>query len=83
MEATEQKKKPSDNNVIASVIYKQTETAPKIVSDFANEIYTPDYDIDETKLNVGFNIVTFKNYKVVIAKDSSGNLRVATEYPVF
>jgi len=83
IEATAQKKKTNDNNVIASVIYKQTETSPKIVSDFANENYSADYDIDETKLNVGFNIVTFKNNKIVIEKDSTGNIRIATEYPIY
>ena len=46
MEATAQKKKPSDNNVIAAVIYKQTGKPPKIVSDFANENYGADVDID-------------------------------------
>ena len=83
MEATAQKKKPSDNNVIAAVIYKQTGTAPKIVSDFANENYGADVDIDIEKLNTGLNIVTFKNAKIVIEKDPTGNLRIATEYPVY
>ena len=81
-EATEQKKLPSNNNVIAAVIYKQTETSPTIVSDFANEVYGPGTDIDETKLNEGFNIVTFKDRKIVIEKDSAGNLREAIEYPI-
>jgi len=82
-EATEQKKLPSNNNVIAAVIYKQTETSPTIVSDFANEVYGPGTDIDETKLNEGFNIVTFKDRKIVIEKDSAGNLREAKQYPIF
>jgi len=83
MEATAQKKKPSDNNVIAAVIYKQTGKPPKIVSDFANENYGADVDIDIEKLNTGLNIVTFKNAKIVIEKDPTGNLRIATEYPVY
>ena len=83
MEATAQKKKPSDNSVIASVIYKQTNTAPKIVSDFANENYGADTNIDETKLNVGLNIVTFKNAKIVIRKNPDSTIEIATEYPVY
>jgi hypothetical protein len=83
IEATAQKKKPSDNSVIAAVIYKQTGTSPNTVSEYANKNYTQDLDIDETKLNVGLNIVTFKNIKVVIAKDPTGNIRIATEYPVY
>jgi len=83
MEATAQKKKPSDNNVIASVIYKQTEKAPTIVSDFANEVYGADTNIDETKLNVGLNIVTFKNAKIVIRKKPDSSIEIATEYPVY
>ena len=82
MEATAQKKNVSDTNVIATVIYKQTGKAPKIVSDFANEVYGPNTDIDETKLITGLNIVTFKDRKIVIEKDPSGNLREATEYPI-
>jgi len=83
MEATAQKKKPSDNSVIAAVIYKQTETAPKIVSDFANENYGADTNIDETKLNVGLNIVTFKNAKIVIRKNPNSTIEIATEYPIY
>jgi len=83
IEATAQKKKPSDNSVIAAVIYKQTGTSPNTVSEYANKNYTQDLDIDETKLNVGLNIVTFKNIKVIIAKDPTGNIRIATEYPVY
>ncbi len=83
IEATAQKKKPSDNSVIAAVIYKQTGTSPNTVSEYANKNYTQDLDIDETKLNVGLNIVTFKNIKVVIEKDPTGNIRIATEYPVY
>jgi hypothetical protein len=82
MEATAQKKNVSDTNVIATVIYKQTGKAPKIVSDFANEVYGPNTDIDETKLITGLNIVTFKDRKIVIEKDPTGNLREATEYPI-
>ena len=54
-----------------------------IVSDFANENYGADVDIDIEKLNTGLNIVTFKNAKIVIEKDPTGNLRIATEYPVY
>jgi len=83
IEATAQKKKPSDNSVIAAVIYKQTGTSPNTVSEYANKNYTQDLDIDETKLNPGLNIVTFKNYKLIIEKDPTGNIRIATEYPVY
>ena len=85
MEATAQKKKPSDNSVIASVIYKQTEgkKIPSVISEYANKNYSEDLDIDETKLNTGLNIVSFKNIKIVIEKDPTGNLRIATEYPVY
>ena len=86
MEATAQKKNVNNTNVISTVLYKQTGKAPKIVSDFANEVYGPGTDIDETKLNEGFNIVTFKDRKIVIEKDSAvpppGNLREAIEYPI-
>ena len=83
MEATAQKKNVSDTNVIATVIYKQTGKAPKIVSDFANEVYGPNTDIDETKLITGLNIVTFKDRKIVIEKDSAGNLiEKSKEYPI-
>jgi len=85
IEATAQKKKPSDNSVIASVIYKQTEgkKIPSVISEYANKNYSEDLDIDETKLNTGLNIVSFKNIKIVIEKDPTGNLRIATEYPVY
>ena len=82
MEATAQKKNVGDTNVIATVLYKQTGKAPKIVSDYANKNYGADVDIDVEKLITGLNIVTFKDRKIVIEKDPSGNLREATEYPI-
>jgi hypothetical protein len=82
MEATAQKKNVGDTNVIATVLYKQTGKAPKIVSDYANKNYTQDLDIDIDKLITGLNIVTFKDQKIVIRKNPDSTIEIATEYPI-
>ena len=80
LESERLKELPTDNKVIKSVLIKQNKGTPvHIINGFEKSQYL---DIDSNKLNVGLNIVSYLNGKVIIQKTPGGKIIERTDLTV-
>jgi hypothetical protein len=80
LESERLKELPTDNKVIKSVLIKQNKGTPvHIINGFEKSQYL---DIDSNKLNVGLNIVSYLNGKVIIQKTPDGKIIERTDLTV-
>jgi hypothetical protein len=80
LESERLKELPTDNKVIKSVLIKQNKGTPvHIINGFEKSPYL---DIDTNKLNVGLNIVSYLNGKVIIQKTPGGKIIERTDLTV-
>ena len=80
LESERLKELPTDNKVIKGVLIKQNKGTPvHIINGFEKSQYL---DIDSNKLNVGLNIVSYLNGKVIIQKTPGGKIIERTDLTV-
>jgi hypothetical protein len=80
LESERLKELPTDNKVIKSVLIKQNKGTPvHIINGFEKSPYL---DIDTDKLNIGLNIVSYLNGKIIIQKTPDGKVIERTDLTV-